>query len=352
VLILLGLALLGALAAAVFAVLERRVVPARSVRRAFAAVLVLAAVGALAAVFVRYGGPVTLADKAYDSFKAPPPAQNENDIGERLFSFSGSYRVDLWKSAWRDYQEHPVLGSGAGSYEQHWLQDRPFEHKVRDAHNLYLETLAELGPLGLALLLVAFGVPIVAAVRARRHPLTSVAFAAYVAYLIHAAVDWDWELPALTVAALISAAVLLTNARREERLLALSTRTRAAAAAAAFAVAAVAFVTLTGNSAIAASDNAADDGNWKKAEAEARKAKRWAPWSSEPWQRLGDAHLGQGAFAQAEGDYREALDREPGDFELWLDLARATDGRERAAALARAEALNPFSPEIEEFRAG
>jgi len=195
-------------------------------------------------------------------------------------------------------------------------------------------------------------VPIVAAVRARRHPLTSVAFAAYTAYLIHAAVDWDWELPALTVAALICASVLLVNARREERLLALSTRTRGAAAAAAFAVAAFAFVTLTGNSAIAASDQAADDGNWTKAEAEARKAKRWAPWSSEPWQRLGEAHLGQGAFVQAESDFREAIEREPGDFELWLDLARATDGAERADALARAEALNPFSPEIEEFRAG
>ena len=351
-LVLLGLALLGALAATVFAVLERRVVPPRSVRRAFAAVLVLAAVGAVAAVFVRYGDPVTLTDKAYDSFNAPPPRVSEDDLGERLFSFSGSYRVDLWKSAWRDYREHPVLGSGAGSYEQHWLQDRPFEHKVRDAHNLYLETLAELGPLGLALLLVALGVPIVAAVRARRHPLTSVAFAAYAAYLIHAAVDWDWELPALTVAALICASVLLVNARREERLLALSTRTRGAAAAAAFAVAAFAFVTLTGNSAIAASDQAADDGNWTKAEAEARKAKRWAPWSSEPWQRLGEAHLGQGAFVQAESDFREAIEREPGDFELWLDLARATDGAERADALARAEALNPFSPEIEEFRAG
>jgi O-Antigen ligase/Tetratricopeptide repeat len=350
--VLVGLALLGALAAAAFAVLERRVVPTRSVRRAFAAALVLAALAGLATVFVRYGGPVTLADKAYDSFNAPPPGVSDDDLGERLFSFSGSYRVDLWKSAWRDYREHPVLGSGSGSYEQHWLRDRPFEHKVRDAHNLYLETLAELGPLGLVLLLVALGAPVVAAVVARRHPLTSVAFAAYAAYLVHAAVDWDWELPALTVSALICASVLLVNARREERLVALTTRTRGAAAAAAFAVAAVAFVTLTGNSAVAASDEAAEAGNWKKAAAEARKAKRWAPWSSEPWQRLGEAHLGQGAFAEAERDFREALEREPGDFELWLDLARATDGPERTAALARAEALNPLSPEIEEFRAG
>ena len=169
----------------------------------------------LVAVFVRYGDPITLADKAHDSFTAPPPAI-ENDIGERLFSFSGSYRVDLWDSAWRGYEEHPLLGLGAGGYEQHWLQDRPFEHKVRDAHSLYLETLAELGPVGLALLLLALGAPLAAAVAARRQPLASAAFAAYAAYLVHAGVDWDWELPALTLSALICASALLAMARREE----------------------------------------------------------------------------------------------------------------------------------------
>jgi hypothetical protein len=54
----------------------------------------------------------------------------------------------------------------------------------------------------------------------------------------------------------------------------------------------------------------------------------------------------------AESAFREAIEREPNDFELWLDLARATDGAERAAALARAHELNPLSPEVEEFRAG
>ena len=201
-------------------------------------------------------------------------------------------------------------------------------------------------------MLLALAAPVAAAVVARRHPLAPAAFAAYLAYVIHAAVDWDWELPAVTVAALICAAALLAAARREERVLELSTKARGSAVAAALAVAAVAFVTLTGNNAIAASDKAADDGNWRKAEDEARKAKRWAPWSSEPWQRLGEAHMGQGDFAAAESDFRKAIEQEPRDFELWLDLARATDGAERSAALARAEALNPHSSEIEEFRAG
>ncbi len=348
---LVGLAVVGALAAAAFALLERRVTVPRSVKLGFTTAVALVALIAVVSGFVRYGGPITLVDKAYDSFNEPPPSTDE-DIGQRLFSFSGSYRVDLWKSAWRDYRDHPVVGSGAGSYEQYWLQDRSFEHKVRDAHSLYLETLAELGPLGLALLLLALGSPLVAAIVARGHPLASAALAAYAAYLVHAGVDWDWELPAVTLSALICAAALLAAARREERVLTLGTWARGAGVAVALVLVVLAFATLTGNSAIAASDRAAEDGNWSKAADQARKAKRWAPWSSEPWQRLGEAHLGQGDFAQAEGDFRTAIDREPRDFELWLDLARATDGAERAAALERAHELNPYSPEVEEFRAG
>lgn len=349
-LVLAILAAVGAGAAVGFALAERRFAVTATVRRGFALAVVVAAAVALGAVFVRFGGPITLADKAHDSFTAPPPSF-QKDIGERLFSFSGSYRADLWKSAWRDYRDHPVLGSGAGSYEQWWLQDRRFEHKVRDAHSLYLEVLAELGPVGLALLLVALGAPVAAAVIARRQPLASVAFAAYAAFLIHAGIDWDWELPAITVAALVCAAVLLVSARREETVLDPGPVARGSGVAAALLLVVVAFVSLTGNSAIAASDRAAEDGNWAKAGRQARKAKRWAPWSSEPWQRLGEAHLGQGDFVAAESDFREAIDREPRDFELWLDLARATDGAERARALARAHALNPYSPEVEDFRA-
>jgi cytochrome c-type biogenesis protein CcmH/NrfG len=350
-LILVALALLAAAAAAAYALLERRIeVPPRA-RLGFAAAVGLLAVALFVALFVRAGDPVSLIDRAYDSFTSPPP-RIEGDVGERLFSFSGSYRAELWESAWDGYLDHPVTGLGAGAYEQQWLETRPFEHKVRDAHNLYLETLAELGPVGLALLLLALGAPLVAAIAARRHPLASAAFAAYIAYLVHAGVDWDWELPAVTVAALVCSAALLAAARREERTLDPSPVVRGVGVALTLALAVVAFVTLTGNNAIAASDGAAGEERWAEAADEARTAKRWAPWSSEPWQRLGEAHLGQGDFAAAENDFRKAIEKEPRDFELWLGLAQATDGAERAAALRRATELNPYSPEIEEFRAG
>src|SRR5205085_1577702 len=64
--------------------------------------------------------------------------------------FSG--RGPLWRQAWHDWEAHPALGSGAGTFEQFWLRHRRISANARDAHSLYLETLAELGPLGLGLL--------------------------------------------------------------------------------------------------------------------------------------------------------------------------------------------------------
>jgi len=77
---------------------------------------------------------------------------------------------------------------------------------VRDAHSLYLETAAELGLVGLlALALFLGGI----AAAARRGPPTLVAV--LVAFALHAGLDWDWELPALTLTALLVAAKLLAE---------------------------------------------------------------------------------------------------------------------------------------------
>jgi O-antigen ligase len=75
----------------------------------------------------------------------------------------GSGRLDLWSAAWRGWKEHPWLGLGEGNFRVHaldLLQTTPgvntAAHYVaagREVHNAYLETLTELGPLGLALFL-------------------------------------------------------------------------------------------------------------------------------------------------------------------------------------------------------
>ena len=70
----------------------------------------------------------------------------------------GQGRAAAWRVAWDAARSRPVVGIGAGGFEQRWLAARRQPFAFRDAHNLYLEMLAELGAVGLALLLAAFAV--------------------------------------------------------------------------------------------------------------------------------------------------------------------------------------------------
>ncbi len=139
------------------------------------------------------------------------------DLGERLFDFSANGRVETWRVAWDEWEANRVIGTGAGTYWQSWAADRPIGLEVQDAHSLYIETLGELGVVGLALLLLALLVPVVAAVRTRATAVVPAAFGGYVAWLAHAGVDWDWELLGVTLPALLVGVALVAAARRDER---------------------------------------------------------------------------------------------------------------------------------------
>jgi O-antigen ligase len=335
------LACASALVGAAFAAAEGRVQPSRTARQGFAVAVVLGAAAVLGTIFVRYGDPVTLADKGWDAFSTPPPPQPQ-DLRERLFTFTGSYRVDLWQVALDDYADHPLLGSGAGSYEHYWNEHRPFGHKVRDAHSLFLETLAELGPVGLLLVLLAVGVPLSAALLARGHPLVPAAAGAFVAYVVHAGVDWDWELAAVTLAGLACGVALVAAAAEDEDRRPAPPAARAAGLAAVLVLGAVAFIGLVGASALSASETAFEKGLYGEAEDEARKASRWWRWSPQPWTRRGEAQLEAGDRHGARESFRTATEKDPRDWRLWYDLASVSEGAESRRALAEAARLNPF----------
>jgi hypothetical protein len=345
--LLLVLAAGNAAVAVLFALLERQVEPALWLRRAFAAGVVLVVLAGLTAIFVRYGGPTTLARKGYDAFKAPPPHVQEN-LNKRLLSFSGNGRADLWRIAWDDARTHPVLGAGAGTYERYFLAHQPADvGRVRDAHGLYVETLAELGPFGLVFLLGALVLPLSVLGAARRHPLVPAAAGAYVAYLVHTGADWDWELAAVTLTGLFCGASLLVAARRSHRSRRLSSSTRWIAVAALVAAAGFAAVGLVGNTAFSRSNAARQDGNWVKAARDARRAETWMPWSPRPWVALGRAQLGAGQVASARASFLKAVSMDRGDWELWYRLATASRGKERRHALEEAARLFPRAQSLQ-----
>jgi O-antigen ligase len=233
--------------------------------------------------------------------------------------------------------EQPILGSGAGTWERGWLRERDELFAARDAHSLYLETLAELGPLGLALLLAALAPPLVAAVRARSVPLVPAVAGAYVAFLLHAGVDWDWELPAVTLAGFACGVAVLVAAGERRPIAG-----RVAALAALGALAAFAAYGLAASLALASAREALRTGAWEEAESRARLASRLEPWSAEPWRLRGEAEWGSGAVGAARESLRRAVADDPGDVEAWRSLARVAAGGERRRALERAARLDPL----------
>jgi O-antigen ligase len=122
-------------------------------------------------------------------------------------------RPAYWRAAISDVRENPVTGSGAGSFDDYWYRHATIDAGVQDAHSLYLEALAELGPTGLLLLLGLLVPPLAAAFSARADPSTVVAAAGYATFLVHAGLDWDWEMPATTLTGLACAGALLAASR-------------------------------------------------------------------------------------------------------------------------------------------
>ncbi|HSB39633.1 MAG TPA: O-antigen ligase family protein [Gaiellaceae bacterium] len=318
-------------------------------RRLLVLVVGLLAAAVIAVALVRVGGPQGAARRAYHAFNAPAPLVGQNASG-RLFSLSGSNRSEYWRLAWREWTGHAALGGGAGSYQRFWLRHRSTDLPVRDAHSLYLETLAELGPIGLVLLLCALAAPLVAVRAARASPLAAAALGAYVAYLVHAGIDWDWEMPAVTLAALACGVALLLAARATETP-AIGRASRLAGVAAAAALVCVAALGFLGNRAELAAADALDASRLGSAADEARLARRWEPWSGTPWRLLGESQLQAGAVDRARSSFLRGLRHDRGDWELWLDLALVSRGGERRDALAHVALLNPLSAELRQLNA-
>ena len=128
----------------------------------------------------------------------------------RLVSLQ-SNRYAYWRVALRAFASEPLHGVGAGGWAVDWLRWRPFAEGAQDAHSLELQTLAELGLVGLALL-AAFlaGVGIAARAAYRVAPGAAAgAIAGCVVWLAHSPLDWDWEMPAVTLIAVVLAGSLL-----------------------------------------------------------------------------------------------------------------------------------------------
>ncbi len=144
----------------------------------------------------------------------------------------GSVRARYWKEALEVFEAHPTLGAGAAGYGTARLRYRTQNLDVRQAHGYIVQTLADLGILGLAIslaLLIAWMVaagrsthPFNRRWRAKRSP-PSVAWrkepVAYtperigmltmlcivIVFGVHSFADWTWYVPGDAFVALLCA---------------------------------------------------------------------------------------------------------------------------------------------------
>ncbi len=249
-------------------------------------------------------------------------------------------RSSYWDVTLDAIARHPALGSGAGTWRRVWLEHRPVDLTAQNAHSFYLEVWSELGPVGLTLILVALLVPLLAAVRARRKPYATAVAAGYAALLLHLGIDWDWQLSAVPLMAMLLGAGLLGMARADGDPDDRRVRRSAVIPVAGVLVAAGAVAWAGGHFTTASADDLRA-GRWERALRDANRARIFAPWSAEISYLRGEAFRAGGRADLARETFRRGVERDPGDPVLWRALTRVSSGAELRLALARLKQLDP-----------
>lgn len=311
---------------------DRWRVPVPLARGAAAAAIVVLLAGG--AVF----GP-RIASRAWKSFRAPVVAQRKSDPTARLSSLSGT-RYPTWRAAVKAFDAHPLDGTGAGTFEFWWNRHGTDAEFLRDAHNVWLENLAELGLPGLLLIVavvaVSLGVAVTVLRRVRRSrsagPAAAVT-AAFAVYLLHASVDWMWESTAVTVLAF--AGVAIVGARMARGGLRLRLPGRAVLALLAAGVALLQLPGVLSTTAIRRSQTAERAGHADTALALATDAVRAEPWSASAYEQRGLVLESGGRLTAAASDLNRAISHEPDGYGHWLVLARIEAERGRVQAAVR-----------------
>jgi hypothetical protein len=124
------------------------------------------------------------------------------DARKRLSDPGNNKRLDIWGAALDQFEATPVRGSGAGTFELTWFRRRHVNSRFSEGHSLYLESLADLGIVGCALVviaLLAILVSIATRIRGPNRVLYASVFAAALMWTVHAGVDLDWEMPAASL---------------------------------------------------------------------------------------------------------------------------------------------------------
>ena len=172
--------------------------------------------------------PGRLALQRVEEPHRPARHGNISNSPDRLTAV-GSVRARYWNEALKIAKAHKALGVGAGGYATVRPRYRTDTLDVRHAHGYVVQTLADLGLVGMAVSLALLAAWLAAASRTvglwgagRRAPWTpervgmATLLAICVVFGVHSFVDWTWFVPGNAVLALLCAGWLAGRGPTDE----------------------------------------------------------------------------------------------------------------------------------------
>jgi hypothetical protein len=291
---------------------------------------VIAAGGAVVVGIVGLVAAGITPSRVWHKFNEPAASPTAVTGPGHLGSLASTSRWNWWQEAWKSWRAHPVLGTGAGTFDLTHRKLRVDGTVATEPHNLPLQFLSETGIFGFILFLgIAFaGAGALVETLRRLEGEDRLAAAALVvalfAYVVHGVVDFDWDFVAVTAAAAAVLGVLIAAGRRASVRQLGARRGVLAVAAGAFAAAAVYSLVSPWLASRRVDDAYAALGrnDAGAAVADARSAHDLNPVSVDALLAWGAAEAARGDTAAAGRIYTKAISIQPDNWRPWYYRAR------------------------------
>ncbi len=184
--------------------------------------VVVVATGGLAFAS-RYGGVTGVVHKVAHQFTSSDTSANPHTSGAgRLLALGSNGRIPMAREGLKGFRDHPLAGSGAGTFRfTNYLYRPNASFVVKHAHNQWINVLSELGLVGFVLFVCFIGAllfgalrPVGRAARDADRGLLAALQAVSVAFVFHMTIDWDWDMAAAAIAFLLLTGVAAAYVRR------------------------------------------------------------------------------------------------------------------------------------------